>query len=50
VRDADDHRVVRLELTPGGARILTELSEAHLEELARLTPLFQTMLATLGDG
>jgi DNA-binding MarR family transcriptional regulator len=48
-RDPDDHRVVRLQLSADGARILTDLSEAHLEELARLTPLFQTMLATLGD-
>ncbi len=35
-RDADDHRVVRLRLTPLGTRKLAELSRRHLEELGRL--------------
>ncbi len=47
-RDADDHRVVRLRLSPRGEQILADLSGAHLEELARLTPLFEAMLDTLG--
>lgn len=36
-RDGDDHRVVRLRLTPTGAERLEALSALHLEELARLT-------------
>lgn len=36
VRDPDDHRVVRLELTVGGRRTLARLSALHLEELAQL--------------
>lgn len=36
VRDTDDHRVVRLELTAGGRRTLARLSALHLEELAQL--------------
>lgn len=47
-RDSDDHRVVRLRLSDGGEQLLADLSGAHLEELARLTPLFEGMLDTLG--
>lgn len=36
VRDPDDHRVVRLQLTPTGMKRLETLSEVHLEELQRL--------------
>ncbi len=36
--DPDDHRVVRLRLTPAGARKLRKLSKVHLEELRRLAP------------
>jgi DNA-binding MarR family transcriptional regulator len=50
VRDGDDHRVVRLRLSRRGARLVADLSSAHLEELARLTPLFESMLDTLSDG
>lgn len=39
VRDADDHRVVRLRLTPLGKRRIAKLSQLHLEELRRLAPL-----------
>ena len=46
-RDADDRRVVRLRLSPHGDKILADLSGAHLEELARLTPLFEAMLDAL---
>ena len=49
VRDAEDHRVVRLRLSPAGERMLADLSSAHLEELARLTPLLQSMLGALGN-
>jgi DNA-binding MarR family transcriptional regulator len=38
-RDDDDHRVIRLQLTEQGHRVLTELTAAHLEELRRLAPL-----------
>jgi len=34
--DPDDHRLVRLRLTPAGQEKLTQLSRRHLEELARL--------------
>lgn len=49
VRDADDHRVVRLRLSSDGEQLLADLSSAHLEELARLGPLFESMLGTLSS-
>jgi DNA-binding MarR family transcriptional regulator len=36
VRDPDDHRVVRLALTPEGTKRLEALSAQHVEELQRL--------------
>lgn len=36
LRDEEDHRVVRLHLTPKGARCLERLSALHLQELDRL--------------
>jgi DNA-binding MarR family transcriptional regulator len=36
VRDPDDHRLVRLQLTAGGRKRLEALSAQHLEELQRL--------------
>ncbi|MDA8309944.1 MAG: MarR family transcriptional regulator [Actinomycetota bacterium] len=36
VRDAEDHRVVRLRLTPSGEERLAALSALHVEELRRL--------------
>ncbi|MGZ4124225.1 MAG: MarR family winged helix-turn-helix transcriptional regulator [Actinomycetota bacterium] len=48
-RDADDHRVVRLSLTPRGARTLEDLSERHLEELARLARSIGPLLAGLDE-
>jgi DNA-binding MarR family transcriptional regulator len=36
VRDPEDHRVVRLQLTPKGRKHLEALSAVHLEELQRL--------------
>ena len=36
VRDPEDHRVVRLALTPAGHKRLEALSAVHLEELQRL--------------
>lgn len=46
-RDPIDHRVVRLKLTPEGLRMLKALSGAHLEELARLTPMIEAVLRSL---
>src|SRR3954471_14815915 len=40
--DPHDQRVVRLRLTPLGARRLRQLSERHLEELARLRPVMES--------
>lgn len=37
VPDPDDHRCVRLRVTPAGSRKLARLSRRHLEELERLT-------------
>ncbi len=37
VRDRDDHRVVRLQLTTQGKKRLEALSAQHLEELQRLS-------------
>lgn len=50
VRDAEDHRSVRLELSPAGEQILADLSSSHLEELARLGPLIQGLLETLSTS
>jgi DNA-binding MarR family transcriptional regulator len=45
--DQDDRRVVRLRLTEKGMEILRQLSEAHLEELARLAPELRALWAGL---
>jgi DNA-binding MarR family transcriptional regulator len=37
-QDPNDHRVVRLELTPTGAQILEQLGSITVEELSRLAP------------
>ncbi len=41
--DADDHRVVRLQLTPAGREKVAALAAAHLEELSRLRPQFESL-------
>jgi DNA-binding MarR family transcriptional regulator len=48
-RDPDDHRVVRLRLTPLGARRLKQLTEAHVDELARFVPQLRSLWEGL-DG
>jgi DNA-binding MarR family transcriptional regulator len=48
--DPDDHRVVRLYLTRSGAAKLTALTDAHLEELARLRPQLEPLWARLPDA
>jgi DNA-binding MarR family transcriptional regulator len=45
--DQDDRRVVRLRLTEKGISILVALSQAHLEELARLAPEMRALWAGL---
>ena len=45
--DPDDHRVVRLRLTPLGARRVRQLSQLHLEELRRLAPRMRSLWADL---
>lgn len=49
VHDPDDQRVVRLALTPDGGRAVAALSAAHLEELSRLRPRFESLWADLPD-
>ena len=41
VRDAEDARLARLALTPLGEERISALSELHLAELVRLTPLLE---------
>jgi DNA-binding MarR family transcriptional regulator len=41
VRDAEDHRRVRLRLTKRGDQVLRDLTKVHLEEVARLAELFE---------
>jgi len=48
IRGTDDQRVVRLRVTPRGARKLDRLSHAHLEELRRLAPLLSSMTTAGG--
>ena len=48
-QDEEDHRVVRLGLTPRGAEILLQLSALHFEELERLGPRMRALWAGL-DG
>jgi DNA-binding MarR family transcriptional regulator len=49
-RDAADARQVRVRLTPGGERILANLSAAHKAEIARLGPVLRRILDRLKAG
>ncbi|MGH8960686.1 MAG: MarR family winged helix-turn-helix transcriptional regulator [Jatrophihabitantaceae bacterium] len=49
-RDDTDHRVVRLELTGEGRTRLASLTAAHVEELSRLTPMIDALIAALSQG
>ena len=49
VGDKDDQRVVRLRLTPLGARRIKQLSELTLAELARFAPELRMLWDGLGD-
>lgn len=44
-RDPDDQRLVRLALTPVGHERVNALAPAHLEELKRLAPLLDALVA-----
>lgn len=48
--DEEDHRVVRVELTPLGARRIADLSRLHLEELRRLGPMLAPLEAEAPPG
>jgi hypothetical protein len=41
---------VRLRLSRDGQRRLEALTSAHVEEIARLTPLFESLIDTLATG
>jgi DNA-binding MarR family transcriptional regulator len=47
VDDDHDRRLVRLTLTSRGRRVLDRLTEAHLEELARLAPIVRRLASGL---
>ena len=49
VRDTDDQRVVRVRLTPAGARKLELLAAEHLEELRRVGLAFKNVSRGLGE-
>jgi DNA-binding MarR family transcriptional regulator len=46
----EDRRVSRLRLTAAGRRLLARLSQAHVEELARLAPRLRILWRGLGPG
>lgn len=46
-RGEDDHRIVRLLLTPAGVERLADLSGAHLEELGHIGPLIVALNSDL---
>jgi len=48
VVDDEDRRVVRLDLTGKGRRLLDRLTAAHVEELARLAPVIARLVDGLG--
>jgi DNA-binding MarR family transcriptional regulator len=48
--DADDHRIVRLELTDVGEQRLSALAATHLEELSRLRPRLDVLWSRLPDA
>jgi DNA-binding MarR family transcriptional regulator len=49
-RQGDDHRVVRVLLTPRGRRLLEELSAVHVEELRRLAGQLRRLTDGLGPA
>ncbi|MCA1845502.1 MAG: MarR family transcriptional regulator [Actinobacteria bacterium] len=49
-RDAEDHRLVRLALTPMGHDRVNALARAHLKELRQLAEVLGALLAADADG
>ena len=49
VRDGSDARVVRLQLTELGEHRISQLTELHLVELARLAPVLQHLVSSASD-
>jgi DNA-binding MarR family transcriptional regulator len=50
-RDSDDGRLTRVRLTPGGEKRLRQLAAAHLDELRRLAPILDQLVAqSAGPG
>ncbi len=47
--DAEDHRIVRLALTAQGREKVAALAAAHLEELSRLRPQFESLWERLPE-
>ena len=47
VKDADDHRAVRLRLTAAGTRTLEVVTGVHIDELAEVGALVESMLSEL---
>ncbi|MCU1369516.1 MAG: MarR family transcriptional regulator [Ilumatobacteraceae bacterium] len=47
IDDDADQRVIRLQLTPEGTRRIELLAAAHLEELSRLRPRFESLWSDL---
>jgi DNA-binding MarR family transcriptional regulator len=47
-RDPEDRRVVRVNLTTRGRRMLEELSRRHLGELQQLAPALESLLDSVG--
>ncbi len=50
IDDDHDQRVVRLQLTPTGEERVAALAGAHLEELSRLRPRFDSLWADLPEA
>jgi len=48
-QDQDDHRVVRLRLTPRASHLLRQLTASHFEELSRLGPQMRPIWDGLED-
>ena len=48
VRDTDDHRAVRLQLTTAGADALEAVTGVHIEELSEVGALVESMISALG--
>jgi len=49
-RDEQDHRLVRLQLTPLGVERVNALAQAHLKELQTLAEVLGTLLASNGEA